>query len=92
MSENCPMLEKCRKNGMKCEGRKFAKCHFYKLLLKETKEEKKKEIEKSWSEPQKLEERRENARKMRSERWKTQREIELKAKQLEALEHEQQTT
>jgi hypothetical protein len=86
----CPLLNQCKKVGMDCSERKFTQCDFYKQILSEDRAEKEKE--KSWSEPQKLEERRENARKMRSERWKTQREIELKAKQLEALEHEQQTT
>ena len=80
----CPMLEKCRKKcGMNCEGRKFLECHFYKLLLREAKLEKMKEMQKSWTEPQKEEEKRETARKKRAERWKTDKENELKVKQLE---------
>jgi hypothetical protein len=45
---DCPMLEKCKRLGMSCEGRKFAECHFYKLLLKEVQILKLRELHKSW--------------------------------------------
>jgi len=45
----CPLFEKCKKKcGMSCEGRNFADCDFYKLLLKEAKIEKWKEQRRLW--------------------------------------------
>ena len=46
--ETCPLLEKCAKNGMKCEDRKFTQCDFYKQILREAKIEKWKEQRSLW--------------------------------------------
>lgn len=81
--QNCPLLEKCGKMGMKCEERKFATCHLYKQILKEMKELKMRKLQNSLSESQIRDMRKENARKMLLERWKTEREIEMKANQIE---------
>jgi len=80
----CPLLEKCRKVGMKCEDRKFARCNFYKLLLSEDRAEKEKEKQKLLTDPQKEEERREYARIRVIERYKEVQQLEH-----EVLEHEQ---
>jgi hypothetical protein len=80
--ETCPMSEKCRKVGMKCEDRKFAKCHFYRLLLKEASILKEKEKWKSLTDPQKEEERRKLARKRYNERYRESRQLEKEVLQI----------
>jgi len=32
---SCPMLARCGNYGMRCEGRNFGECDFYKRLVKE---------------------------------------------------------
>lgn len=74
------MLNKCAKFGMECEGRKFAECQFYKLLMKEKRELERIELHKSWTETEKEEAQKEYMLKWRIERAK-------EANQIEVSEH-----